>query len=311
MIKKIFFTVGAFALVLMLQPSSVLAANSGLQLSPVTINLEVKPGESADGKILITNRNDEKMDFVLEKENFESSSEDGVPAFTSVKSEGSTASLTEWVSFPDGDSGSIEVGKDKEMVFRITVPANAEPGGHYGAVFAKQVKPLIEGGNQIGITARVGALVLVSVPGKVTNGAKVLDIQSPKVVWKGPIDLKMRVQNIGTVHYDSKAGADIKNLLGSATKLDMGTHTILPDGIRMYESKIDKKYPFGYYKITPTATDGTGNIVSGAAVAVWAIPLIIVIPVLIVLILLIIIIMYAKRHFKYSSQPISKPNQES
>lgn len=296
--KKIVFILGLLGLLLIIPVGKTKAANTGIQISPVTFNFEIKPGETETGNILITNRNDETMDYVMELEIFENSSETGVPSFTAVKPKEGVSTFIDWVKFPNGDKGSIEVGKSQEVSFTISIPANVEPGGHYGAIFAKQTKPLISGGNQVGVAARVGALTLVSVPGKTTKGALISELKTPKIVWKGPIDFKMKVQNSGSVHYDSKGVADIKSLWGTTTNLDMGTHTILPKNIRAYEAIWQNKYPFGYYKITPTATDGDGNVVSGATVAMWAIPIVIVVPALIGFIILILVIVYIKRHVR-------------
>lgn len=305
--KQIVLMLGLLGLLVMIPASKAKAVNTGIQISPVTFNFEIKPGETQTGNILITNRNDETMDYVMELEIFENSSETGVPSFTAVKPTEGVSTFIDWVKFPNGDKGSIEVGKSKEVNFTISVPADAEPGGHYGAIFAKQTKPLIEGANQVGVAARVGALTLISVPGKTTQGAQILEFKAPKFVWKGTINIKMRVQNTGSVHFDSNAIAKLQNIIGEPTSLDMGTHTLLPKNIRVFEATWQKKYPFGYYKITPTATDGDGNIVSGAAVTIWAIPLVIVIPIIIFLILLILIVGYFKRHFKYQANPASEP----
>lgn len=289
---------GLLGLLTILPISSTHAANTGIQISPVTFNFEIKPGETQDGKILITNRNDETMNYVMELEIFDNSSEDGVPSFTVVKPSEGVVTFVDWVTFPDGDTGSIDVGKSKEVNFTISVPAGAEPGGHYGAIFAKQTKPLIQGQNQVGVSARVGTLFLISVPGKTTQAAQVIEFKAPKFVWKGPVNFKMRVQNTGTVHFDSKSVAIINNLIGADTNFELGTHTILPKSIRAYEASWNKKYPFGFYKITPTATDGNNVTISGSEVTMIAIPLIIVIPILVGILIIIWIIVYFKRHVR-------------
>lgn len=274
------------------------AANTGIQISPVTFNFDIKPGESQTGNILITNRNDETMDYTMELEIFDNSSETGVPSFTAVAPQEGVSTFADWVTFPDGKSGSVAVGQSTTVNFTITLPANVEPGGHYGAIFAKQTKPLISGQNEVGVAARVGALVLVSVPGQTTQGSQIKDFYSPRFVWRGPVDFSMRVENTGSVHFDSNAVIKIKNLWGAEQKIDMGTHTILPKSIRLYEKIWETKYPFGYYKITPTATDGNGAVITGATVALIAIPLIIVIPAIVGLILIIWLIVYLKRHVR-------------
>jgi hypothetical protein len=281
-------------------PGKMYAANTGIQISPVTYEFNINPGETITGKMLITNRNNETMDYALEVELFKNSSEDGVPSFEAVKPETGVTDLTSWVSFPEGTTGSIDVNKDKEVNFTITVPGDAEPGGHYGAIFAKQTKPIITGSNAVGVVARVGALVLVSIPGEVSNDAQIIEFNAPKIVWKGPVDFSMRVKNNGSVHYNSSGKANIKNIIGKAFDIDLGTHIVLPKNIRAYSANWGNKYPFGYYKVTPTTTDGEGNIVSGTPVIIWAIPLIIVIPSLIGLILLILLIIYLRKHVRFT-----------
>lgn len=299
--KRIVLTLGLLGLLTILPVSSTHAANTGIQISPVTFNFEIKPGESQGGKILITNRNDETMNYVMELEIFDSSSEDGVPSFTVVKPKEGVSTFVDWVTFPDGDKGSIEVGKSKEVNFTISVPAGAEPGGHYGAIFAKQTKPLISEQNQVGVAARVGALVLISVPGNVQKGAQIATFVSPKFVWRGPVNMEMKVKNTGSVHYDSAANVALKPLLGSTVNVDLGTHTLIPNSVRDYKGTWNSKYPFGYYKVSATAQDGDKNLITTTSYLI-AIPLIIVLPILVGLIIIIILVKYLKKKFKVVSK---------
>lgn len=277
-------------------PLNALAENKGIQISPVTFKFEIKPGESKADKIIVTNRSDEVLNYVIEVEVFEKSSEEGAPIFKAVEPTSGVPSLIDWVVFSESKTGSLGPNQEKEINFTINVPENAEPGGHYGAIFVRQVRSA--GSNQIGVATRVGALVLVAVAGDVTKGVKVVEFIAPKIVWKGPVSFKMRVQNTGTVHYDSQAKAVIKNVLGSSSELDLGTHIILPKNIRLYENTWGKKYPFGYYRITPMATDGTGTFIPGTMATMWAIPIVIVGPVIVGLILLILLIRYIRRHVR-------------
>lgn len=282
---------------------------TGIQISPVTFNFEIKPGATEISKVTVTNRNNESMNYVLETELFSESSEDGVPSFEAVKAVKGVSSLSDWIKFADGTSGTIVAKGSKEINFTIEVPKDADPGGHYGAIFVKQIKTSENGQNEVTVAARVGALALVSVPGKVTKTAQIIDFKAPKIVWKGPVGFTMRVQNNGTVHYDSEGKAVLKSLFGTTSTVDLGTHTVIPKSIRAYAGEWAKKYPFGYYKVTGSATDGDKNLVTKSTYLI-AIPLIIVIPIIIFIILLIIIIKYIKRHFKYQAQPVVETKSE-
>lgn len=290
----VFFVVGAFLL-----PNSLSAQTQtkGIQISPVTYNFEIKPGDSQIAKVTITNLNDEVLNYVCETENFTYVSDEGAPSFAGADLKEGVTSLADWITFDANKEGVIQNKKSVDVTFTISVPVGAEPGGHYAAVFAKQIKKTPEGKTEIGVTSRVGTLILVSVPGTTVKTAEITEFNSPNFVWHGPVDFSMKVKNTGTVHYDSTAKLKIDPLIGKTTEVEMGKHTIIPKNVRSYEGTWSKKYPFNYYKITAEATDGDGNPVTTAAV-MWAIPLIIVIPVLLGIILLILIIIWIRKKFR-------------
>lgn len=296
--KKYLFIFVFTLLTVMLALPLAAKAESGIQISPVTFNFDLNSGQTKTATITITNRSDEPLDYVMETENFNRSTEEGVPVFSVTQlGEGATG-IAQWVNFPDGASGTIAPRQSKDITFTISVPQNADPGGHYGAVFARQIKKSTSGQTAVGIANRVGALVLGAVAGDVTSGAQIQSFDIPSIIWKGSLPLTMRVQNTGTVHFDSKATVSFRSLLGSTSEVDMGTHTILPKNVRDYEGTWTKKLPFGPYTVKATALDGTNQPVT-TTTTLWAIPLALVIPIVIGLIILVFLIRYFKRHLKF------------
>lgn len=292
-------SVAIFSLLVFSFFPSAKAANSGIQISPTTYNYEIKPGESQTGKILLKNLNPTPLNYLMEVESFSQVSEDGAPSFEIDNNSGCTPPLADWFFFGSEEKGQIQTGKDREIPFTVSVPKDAEPGGHYAAVFGRELKDVPEGQSQMGITSRVGTLILISVPGDVKTEAEITEFKAPKYVFSGPIDFSMKVKNSGTVHYDSIGSVAIKPLVGKESKFELGTHTILPQNVRNYEKQWTKKYPFGYYKMTPVATDGAKKEVTAAAIMIIAIPLVIVIPVIVGLIILIMAAIYLKKHLRF------------
>jgi len=287
--------------------SSAQTNQKGIQISPLTYNFEIQPGGSQTAKITLTNRNDEILNFIMETEDFAAVSEEGAPSFTVTPKKEGVTTLADWIAFPSVKEGAIEPKGEKEITFAINIPQQAEPGGHYAAVFAKEVKKTPEGKTEIGVASRVGTLLLISVPGLVTKTAEITEFSPPKFVWRGPVDLKMKVQNTGSVHYDSLAQVVLKPLWGKEGTVEMGTHTIIPKSIRSYEGKWDKRYPLGYYRLKATAQDGDKGEVEKSATLI-AIPLEIAVPVLVVLIIILIVIKYVRRHYKViANQPPGGP----
>lgn len=287
-------------------PISTNATTRGIQISPLTFNLDIQEGGTSGGKIIVTNLNAETLSYALEVEDFAGVDDQGAVSFAGKEVKGAVTTLADWFTFDSPKEGDIPARKDKEINFSITIPKGAEPGGHYAAIFAREIKKTPTGQSEVGIASRVGVLSLVSVPGDTTKTAKLIDFTYPKFIWRGPTDFSMKVENTGTVHYDSKGNVELKPLLGKTTNVDMGTHTLIPNNVRSYAARWASKYPFGYYKVTASAFDGNGQIMTKTGV-IWAIPIIIVIPVIIALILLILVIKYIRKHYRYVSTPPSQP----
>lgn len=289
---------GLMVLSLFVVVPKALAATKGIQISPLTFNLDVPESGTNGGKIIITNLNAETLSYAVEVENFAGVSEQGGVSFSGKEEDASVTSLKDWFTFDSPLTGEIPANKDQTINFTVAIPVGAEPGGHYAAIFAREIKKTATGQTVMGVASRVGALVLVSVPGDVTKTVQIDELTYPKFVWRGPTDLRMLVQNTGTVHYDSPGTVELKNMLGRTSTVDMGTHTLIPKSPRLYIGNWATKYPIGRYTVTAKALDGDKQAVTKTAV-IWALPLIIVIPALIILILLIIIIKYIRKHYQF------------
>lgn len=298
--KKIKWFLVSVLLSFALIPAIGKAEDLGMQISPLTYNFEIQPGASQEANIIVTNTNVTQLNYVVEVENFNQVSDEGAPSFSGTNPDSSVTTLKDWITLKDKSEseGIIAPKEAKTLEFEISIPQGAEPGGHYAAIFAKEVKKTAEGKTEIGVSSRVGALILVTVPGEVTKSASISSFSFPKFVWRGPVEFGMVVKNTGTTHYDSKASTEISPLFGSKQTADLGVHTIIPNNERSYTGSWTNKYPFGYYKIKGIATDGDGNQVLANGV-IWAIPLIIVIPVLVGIILLIWIVSYLRKHVKF------------
>jgi len=301
MIKKIVSTFVLTVFVLTLSASSLVSAQqSGLQISPLTFNFETDKGDRAEGKIVVTNLNNEAINYQIEAEDFAKVSDEGAPSFAGVVASEDLSTLSSWIEFLGEVSGQIAAMDSIDVNFVIDIPENAEPGGHYAAIFAKQTNEPEEGNTEIGVSSRVGTLILVSVPGDVSKEVKISEFDPPSFLWRGPVDFTMKVENIGSVHYDSEATITIEPILGTDSEIAMGTHTIIPGNARNYEGSWNKRFPFGRYKAIAQATNGDGEVISTEKV-IWALPLEIVIPAL----LLLIIIIWTVKHLKKKYRIIS------
>lgn len=297
LIKSLFLST-ALLFVLIIAPKTIKAENKGLQISPLTFKFDIKTAEvKDDNKVFIKNNNPEAINYTLEVENFSKVSDEGAPSFSGLETQEGVTTLADWITFSSQKEGILQPGEEKEVDFSVSVPNGAEPGGHYAAIFVKEVKKTPEGKVEIGISSRVGTLLLVSVPGETKKDARLFDFSFPKFVWKGPINFSMKVENTGSIHYDSKGAISIKPLLGTTATVDMGTHTIIPKNVRNFEGTWNKKFPFGRYTLTASATNGDGQPVTTTG-TLWAIPLYLVISAIVAIILITLIVRFVKKHVK-------------
>lgn len=308
LLKKLAISFFAVSLVLMFGIAQAQTSQmEGIQISPLTFDYEIAPGGSESSAIYITNKSTtDDLVYATETEDFINTSQEGAPSFEGVASDDEVSSLADWIEVTSNPEGTLKPGASVQIDFKINVPNDAEPGGHYAALFAKQVKALKGDETEVGVLSRVGALILVSVPGDVTKTATITEFEPPKIVWWGPIDLSMIVENTGTVHYDSQGTVTIDPLLGKTGEVDMGTHTILPKNTRLYEGTWQSKIPFGYYKLTAIATDGDGNEISSEK-GVFAIPLVIVLPLLTLLLVIWFIVKVLKKKYNITKDNGNPP----
>lgn len=301
--KKIFTTlVSVFVLLVLPIYSLAQSQDSGIQISPLTYNYDIDPGGSKDSQITLKNLGDEEIEYTIETENFTATTDDGAPVFNSKPSVEGVTSLADWFDFPDGRTAKIPAKGSTEINFSVSVPEGAEPGGHYAAVFAKVVGKTEEGKTELGVSSRVGTLFLVNVPGDVRYGVEIEDLTVPTFIWKGPVDLKMKIRNSGNVHYDSQAEIALRRLVISGeSKVDMGAHTVIPDSSRAYEGRWESKYPFGIYRVTASATGGEASPATKVA-TVYAIPLIVVIPLIAIIAVITMTIRFLRRKYRVVSK---------
>ncbi len=204
-----------------------------MTVSPVRVELSGDSGALVGGSFRVINEENEVKTLYTSFENFEAMGETGSPSFVPAQ-EG----LATWIDAPR--EISIGPGETKIVDFSITVPASAEPGGYFSAIFLGTNPPSVEQ-NQLSIGARIGTLVLFRVNGDIKEGGSLLEFgikDEQKWFTSLPINLYYRFQNSGADRVMPKGNLEIYNIFGSKTKVMNANPTqgnILPRSIRRFE----------------------------------------------------------------------------
>ncbi|HNW71650.1 MAG TPA: hypothetical protein PKZ36_00450 [Candidatus Paceibacterota bacterium] len=204
-----------------------------LTVSPVRVEISGNPGQVLEEKMTLINDTKNSQTFYSSFLNFEAEGETGNPAFVE-----SSSDLDKWMSTEN--SITIEPGKSVIATIKIAIPQNAEPGGHFAAVFWGTF-PNNPENPAVSIGAKVGMLILLSVNGDVEEGGGLLQFSTiGNKFWYNtlPVSFMYRFKNDGGDRIKPTGKTIIRNTFFIPTdKIDanISKGNILPNSIRKFE----------------------------------------------------------------------------
>ncbi len=267
-------------------------AQVSVSLYPVSFRYDIPRGSSQTGVITVTNPSTVPLSLQVEAENF-TGGDGGTVEFAP---EGAKYGLLSWLTV-DREPFVLGPGQKKEVPFTINVPENAEVGGHYGTIlFRASGNPGGDGETAIGISGRIGSIILVSVPGDAKKSGQLVKVGAPGFVQYGPLTLSASYKNTGSVHYVTKGTATFTGIFGRRT-VPFEEKTILPDVQRDTTATLDKTWLIGpvFMKATLEAGDGSAQTLSATT---FAFPVVPGVTAIVVILVLLYVIRVTKSKFK-------------
>ncbi len=251
--------------------SFVLAQSAfAISISPVKFELSANPGDELRNVLRVYNDTAEAVVVSINIDNFSPTGEGG-QVVIDEESPDSGFSLKSWVEIVESQF-TLEPRTSKAFEFVVRVPANAEPGGHYGSILAS-LAPATTGGGALSITQRVGALLLLDVSGEVTEKMYVAEFAAPNFSEYGPVELTLRFKNDGSIHLKPRGFVTITNMFGKEVgTVDVPQSNILPQSIRKFDLSWGEKYLYGKYTAKLSAIYGSGNEALTSVTEFWVIP---------------------------------------
>jgi len=260
----------------------------GVGISPLTFELTANPGDAITNQVKVYNPGAGTVGIKMETEDFAVSGEIGHVTVEPPETE--TYSIARWVTF-EPQEFALDPGEQKFVTFTISVPENAEPGGHYGAVLAGTSGIIGEEFMGAAVAGRVGALVLLSVAGEIKEDLRVKEFFAPSYSEYGPIPFTIKFENRGTIHVKPAGFVTITDWYGKkVADIEFSQNNVLPNSVRKIETSLDKKWFFaGKYTATLTGSYGISNTsFTPVVITFWAFPWKVGLGILIVIILLIL-----------------------
>jgi hypothetical protein len=290
-------------------------SGNGLKVSPVVTNLTISPGESQVVTVYVQNVTKSTVTLQALVNDFTAgNNESGQPALLLDPNQYAPShSLKRYVA-PVGNF-TLQAGEEKGVVVTVAIPKDAIGGGYYGAVrFAPASS---SSNNSVSLSASVGSLILVKVPGNYKEDLKLasLDVRtspedSPKVVFTSGDNLvaAVRFQNDGDVQEQPFGKVVLKQGSTELASYEINNTTprgnVLPNSIRKFTLNLTKVGAFGQYTIMGNFGYGSsGQLLSGQT-TFYVIPLGLIIVVVIILLLIVFAIFGLPRLIRAYNQRV-------
>lgn len=266
------------------------STSSGIAISPLTFEISVNPGDEITNAVRLFNPGTGSLTITLQPEDFAASGETGQAIIEKAETTG--YSIANWLTL---DTTEVTLGPNEVGVanFTIHVPANAEPGGHYGAITAEAHAGAVAGGSGSAIAQKIAALLLVSVAGNVQEKLSLAGFNGPSsaVLNAGAITLTSRFENSGTVHLKPRGFVTVTDMFGKqVAQVALDQRNVLPGTKRVIETTWQPEgFTIGKMRAQLSAIYGSSNEPIAASVEFWVIPMNVVGPTLAALLVVLVL----------------------
>lgn len=198
-----------------------------VSISPVRQTAVIDPGSEAVIKLEVTNDSSESIVLSPQIDAFRVNERTGRAIF------GAVDQAKQWVSALESEI-ILEAQEKKEIIFNIKVPKEAEPGGHYLALFVNN-RP---GEGNVGVASRVGSLLFLHVAGEIYESlVREVFFTNKKWYINDPVELFLKLENKGTIHLVPEGEIAIQTSRGRIIErktLNLNNRKVLP-GYGWYE----------------------------------------------------------------------------
>jgi hypothetical protein len=234
----------------------------GLLVTPLRDYITVDPGKTAEHKIGVANLTPGSMDITLYVEQFSVANYTYDYKFDTPKED--------WIKLQTTQL-QLTSGKSKEVLYKISVPKGAAPGGHYFTIFAAAK---VNDAKEI----RAAVVLYVTVSGDLIQTSTIEKEKVPGISFGGNIPFSLDVKGTGNTHFFVYVSGRLETWW-QAPKASETAHLLLPKTIRTVGSEIASPVLPGVYKAVYGFRTESGQRTERSKLIVYLPPWSIAIPV--------------------------------
>lgn len=286
-------------------------AQNDFVVEPGKTEIFVNPGDTVTKSITITNRIGKTVKFKLTTEDMVGT-DDATSPIKLLGDETGPYSIKNFIT-PEISEFSLDLGEKITIPVTISIPADAEPRGYYGALIVSNEPEVLDTEQSTStegkatLVSRIGSLFFLRINGE---GQEAGSLDSFKIIGPGkafyenrPSGFEISFKNTGNVHLVPHGKIIIKNIFGKDVgEIPVDAYFSLPNSIRYREVLWDQGTGLGRYTANLSLYPGYGNENQEASISFWIIPWKILIATFVGLVILISIIYYVLTRFEFKKK---------
>lgn len=290
---------------------------NGLRVSPVRHDLTIAPGKSQTIDVYVSNitAGDSELKAVI-NDFTASSDESGQPRV--LFDEGDSApnnGLRKYVS--PVPNFTLKPNERKVIKVTVNIPADAAGGGYFGVV--RFLPTSVASDKNVSLTASVGSLILVTVPGDIKERMGVESMNVSRGDGKAAnfftngkgLKAVIRFKNSGNVQLQPFGKFDLKKGGKKIATIEINDTrpraSVLPDSIRRFENDLgDKASSFGKYTLSGNFGYGERGGLVNATTTFYVVPLPFVILAALLVVLILVGIFVLPRMLKGHDRKLAR-----
>ncbi len=276
------------------------SGGSGLSISPTLFQYTLKPGQTTTLQITLKNVTLGAVTAQAFVNDFVSDGSSGNPKILTQPGVSSPNSIKNFVF--DLRDVPLDRGQQKTVKVSLNIPNGTPPGAYYGVIRYKAVP---SGKNapapgQVALTASVGTVVLVTVPGNLQEQVQLSAIhvyrgtRDSSVFFGKPDHVGIEIDNLGNGFERPFGTVQVQNMFGKNVDSYQFNNpkqlgNVLPKSTRIFTNPVSGVNQFGRYTITVNASYGDGSHILTLKKTFWYVPLWLAIAVIVILLALILL----------------------
>lgn len=280
--------------------TSAHAQDISLVVSPPRTDITIKPGETIQKSIKVTNTNATELILDAQVIDYIVQDDSGTPIKVTQDASGRFLA-SPWFTL-DQSELVIAPNESATLTVIITAPKNALPGGHYSGIYFEPKEKKGTNRTVSYTSTQVGSLFALTVDGEIKYDAVIKDFSVKNYLSEfGPVDFNLIIENQSDTHISPTAQVSISDMLGrNLDTLKLDSLNIFPFSQRSLSSRWNQTWGVGRYLATVTVSYGPG-LTTARSLYFWILPYRLIMAILVIIFVLLAIFISIRRHLLHRS----------